>query len=74
MSNYHVFAEIPYFKEALIMAINCEACGYRSNEVKSGTGIEPQGVRIEVSIKDADDMSRDILKVSYLDLILGVKH
>ncbi|KAK7602982.1 hypothetical protein V9T40_002981 [Parthenolecanium corni] len=62
--------QIPYFKEVLIMATNCEACGYRSNEVKSGTGIEPQGVRIEVSIKDPDDMTRDILKSDTCSLFI----
>lgn len=70
--NCFVFTEIPYFKEVLIMATNCEACGYRSNEVKSGTGIEPQGVRIEVSIKDPDDMTRDILKVFSADSLNSV--
>lgn len=45
------------------MATNCDACGYRTNEVKSGTGIEPKGVRIEVFVSDAKDLTRDILKV-----------
>ena len=56
-------SEIPYFKEVLIMATNCDTCGYRTNEVKSGTGIEPQGIRIEVSVTDTEDLTRDILKV-----------
>ncbi|KAL0278922.1 UNVERIFIED_CONTAM: hypothetical protein PYX00_000598 [Menopon gallinae] len=53
---------IPYFKEVVIMATNCEVCGHRSNEVKSGGGIEPKGLRIELKIIDRDDFSRDILK------------
>lgn len=53
---------IPYFKEVLIMATNCDICGYRTNEVKSGTGFEPQGIRIEVRVSDLDDLCRDILK------------
>lgn len=53
---------IPYFKEVVIMATNCEVCGHRSNEVKSGGGIEPKGLRIELKILDRDDFSRDILK------------
>lgn len=47
------------------MATNCEACGYRTNEIKSGTGIEPRGVRFEVAVSDAQDFNRDILKVSW---------
>lgn len=57
------FIDIPYFKEVLIMATNCDICGYRTNEVKSGTGFEPQGIRIEVRVSDLDDLCRDILKV-----------
>ena len=44
------------------MATNCESCGHRTNEVKSGAGIEPQGVKIEVKITGKEDFSRDILK------------
>lgn len=54
---------IPHFKEVIIMSTNCEACGVRTNEVKSGGGIEDQGVRITVKIDGRDDMSRDVLKV-----------
>lgn len=28
-------AEIPHFKEVIIMATNCDACGHRTNEVRS---------------------------------------
>ncbi|XP_011634850.1 zinc finger protein ZPR1 isoform X2 [Pogonomyrmex barbatus] len=53
---------IPHFKEIVIMATLCESCGHRTNEVKSGGGIEPQGVRIEVTITGKEDFSRDLLK------------
>lgn len=44
------------------MATTCDVCGHRTNEVKSGTGIEPQGAKIEVKITGKNDFSRDILK------------
>ena len=44
------------------MATNCENCGQRTNEVKSGSGIESQGVKIEVKVRTKEDFSRDILK------------
>ena len=47
------------------MATNCEVCGHRTNEVKSGTGIEPKGMLIEVAVKTPEDLNRDILKVSF---------
>ncbi|PSN56885.1 Zinc finger protein ZPR1 [Blattella germanica] len=53
---------IPHFKEVVIMATNCDSCGHRSNEVKSGGGIEPKGIRIEIKVRDKEDFSRDVLK------------
>ncbi|EFA05991.1 zinc finger protein ZPR1 [Tribolium castaneum] len=54
--------KIPHFKEVVIMATNCDACGHRTNEVKSGGGIEPTGVHIEVFVNGREDFSRDVLK------------
>nr|SVE80747.1 EOG090X06TU [Daphnia magna] len=53
---------IPFFKEVIIMATNCEACGHRTNEVKSGSGINEEGVKITLRITDPIDLSRDVLK------------
>ena len=55
--------DIPFFKEVLIMATTCGTCGYRDNEVKSGTGIADEGTKIELRLTDPSDLSRDILKV-----------
>uniref|UniRef100_A0A674IK13 ZPR1 zinc finger n=1 Tax=Terrapene triunguis TaxID=2587831 RepID=A0A674IK13_9SAUR len=54
--------QIPHFKEVIIMATNCEACGHRTNEVKSGGAIEPLGTRITLRVTDPSDMTRDLLK------------
>ncbi|KAJ8941365.1 hypothetical protein NQ314_010428 [Rhamnusium bicolor] len=53
---------IPHFKEVVIMATICDVCGNRTNEVKSGGGIEPKGLRIEIDVNDKDDFTRDVLK------------
>ncbi|NXL76207.1 ZPR1 protein, partial [Leptocoma aspasia] len=55
--------QIPHFKEVIIMATNCDSCGHRTNEVKSGGAIEPRGTRITLRITDPSDMTRDVLKV-----------
>lgn len=47
------------------MATTCDVCGLRTNEVKSGSGIEEKGLHIEVKVNGKEDFSRDILKVSY---------
>lgn len=59
---------IPHFKDVVIMSTNCDACGARTNEVKSGGGIEDQGVKITVNVEGREDMSRDVLKVSFFFL------
>ncbi|KAI0313278.1 zf-ZPR1-domain-containing protein [Amylostereum chailletii] len=68
---------IPYFKDILIMSTNCDLCGYRDNEVKSGAAISEQGRRITLKVEDRDDLSRDILKsescgieIPEIDLVL----
>lgn len=53
---------IPHFKEVIIMATNCDSCGHRTNEVKSGGATENQGTRITLNITDVSDMTRDVLK------------
>merc|ERR1719266_1978568 len=53
---------IPHFKEVVIMATVCEYCGHKTNEVKSGGGIESKGKRITLNITDPSDLSRDVLK------------
>lgn len=53
---------IPHFKEVVVMATNCDACGDRTNEVKSGAGMEPHGTRITLRITDPVDLNRDVLK------------
>lgn len=50
------------------MSTNCDLCGYRDNEVKSGAAISAQGKRITLKVEDRDDLSRDILKVIVLHL------
>ncbi|XP_050413365.1 zinc finger protein ZPR1 [Patella vulgata] len=54
--------DIPNFKEVVIMACNCDACGYRDNEVKGASGMQEKGVRITLHITDKSDLSRDLLK------------
>ncbi|CAH0550065.1 unnamed protein product [Brassicogethes aeneus] len=60
--------DIPHFKQVVIMATCCEVCGIRTNEVKSGGGIEPKGVEIEIDVRTRDDFSRDVLKSETCDL------
>ena len=51
---------IPHFKEVIVMALTCDTCGYRSNEVKSGAGVSEKGTRITLHLTDPSNLSRDI--------------
>ncbi|KAF5352256.1 hypothetical protein D9757_012513 [Collybiopsis confluens] len=53
---------IPYFQDVLIMSTNCDRCGYRDNEVKSGAAISEKGRKMTLKVEDKEDLSRDILK------------
>ena len=53
------------------MSTNCDLCGYRDNEVKSGTAISEKGRRITLKVEDREDLSRDILKVIFIYLFLS---
>ena len=54
--------DIPHFKEAIIMTVTCEECGYRSNEVKGNGEIESHGSRITLRVETINDMSRHVVK------------
>lgn len=54
---------IPHFKDVVIMSTNCDICGLRTNEVKSGGGIGDEGIKFTVNVNGREDMSRDVLKV-----------
>ncbi|KAK5793490.1 uncharacterized protein LOC108489494 [Gossypium arboreum] len=53
---------IPYFQEVIVMASTCDACGYRNSELKPGGAIPDKGKRITLSVKNINDLSRDVIK------------
>ncbi|EDV25665.1 expressed hypothetical protein [Trichoplax adhaerens] len=62
--------QIPHFKEVIIMALTCEACGFKTNEVKSGAGMSEKGIRLTLNITSPQDMSRDVLKSETCTIVL----
>ena len=55
------------------MSTNCDLCGYRDNEVKSGSAISEKGRRIILKVEDREDLSRDILKVKIIPYRQNIK-
>lgn len=62
--------KIPHFKEIIIMATNCEICGNRTNEVKSGAGIESKGVRITINIQNDDDLKKEVVRSDTCNILI----
>ncbi|XP_054164296.1 zinc finger protein ZPR1-like [Oppia nitens] len=53
--------QIPHFKEVIIMATNCDSCGHKTSEVKSGAGIGEKGIRITLKVKDENDLKKEVV-------------
>ncbi|XP_038861234.1 zinc finger protein ZPR1-like isoform X3 [Salvelinus namaycush] len=62
--------QIPHFKEVIIMATNCDDCGHRTNEVKSGGATEELGTKITLHLTNVSDMSRDLLKSETCSILI----
>ena len=58
--------DIPFFREVIIMAFNCEKCGFKSNEVKGGGPISEKGKITTLRVGDGEDrkedLGRDVIK------------
>uniref|UniRef100_A0A914EBW4 Zinc finger ZPR1-type domain-containing protein n=1 Tax=Acrobeloides nanus TaxID=290746 RepID=A0A914EBW4_9BILA len=54
--------DIPYFQTVIVMSTNCDRCGYKNNEVKSGGSFQDHGCKLSIKIEEPIDLSRDILK------------
>jgi len=53
---------IPHFKEVIIMSMDCDKCGFRSNEVKGGGAIPDFGTEVILKVDGPEDFGREILK------------
>ena len=54
--------DIPGFRETVLLAFRCDACGFKSNEVKSGGAVPAKGRRLSLTVATPDDLTRDVLK------------
>ena len=53
---------IPHFKEIIIMSLDCEHCGYKSNEIKGGGAIPKFGTKVILNVQGPQDFGREVLK------------
>lgn len=54
--------DIPHFKEVMIMAFTCDACGYKNSEMKAGGAVPAKGTTVTLNVTNQSDFTRDVLK------------
>jgi zinc finger protein len=45
-----LLTKIPFFKEIILMAFDCEHCGYKSSEVSAGQALADHGIHFELTV------------------------
>lgn len=45
-----LLTKIPFFKEIIIMAFDCEHCGYKNSEVQAGQELSDTGIHFELKV------------------------
>jgi ZPR1 zinc-finger domain len=59
-------SDVPHFKEILVMSTVCDKCGWRNSEAKPASGIETEGVEIDLHVTSTEDLNRDVIKVFWV--------
>ena len=57
-----LLTRIPHFREVILMAFECPHCGTKNNEIQSGSSISEQGMTQTLVLKNAKDLSRQLVK------------
>ena len=60
-----MFTKIPFFKEIMISAFNCDHCGNKNSEVQFAGKLEDFGVRYEVNVINNIAFNRTVVKSEY---------
>lgn len=56
-----LLTRIPFFRDIILMAFECDECGFRSSEVQSAS-MQDKGCRFECRIENTRDMNRQLVK------------
>ncbi|KAJ1567221.1 nucleolar zinc-finger protein [Cladochytrium tenue] len=57
-----LLTKIPHFREVIIMAFECPHCGFRNNEIQSGTAVQEKGCAQQCKIVSKQDLNRQLVK------------
>ena len=61
---------IPRFGQVVIMAFECYACNYTSNDVQNAADVKPLGVHYSLCVNTRDDLDRQIIKSEHATICL----
>jgi ZPR1 zinc finger protein len=56
-----LLTRIPFFRDIIIMAFECEECGFRNSEVQSAE-VQEHGCHFEVRVETPRDLNRQLVK------------
>lgn len=56
-----LLTRIPFFRDVILMAFECEECGYRSSEVQPSE-YQEKGCAFEVTVRSTADLNRQLVK------------
>lgn len=62
--------KVPAFREIIVMALDCEECGFRNSEVSFGGEIQEKGMRLTLTVKSPDDFNRQIIKSDSASILI----
>jgi len=62
--------DIPHFQQVILISTVCDACGYRSNDVKTGGAVPARGRAVTLRVRAPRDLARDILKSESCALVV----
>jgi len=63
-----LFTKIPFFQEVIVVAFECEHCGYKNNELQPAGQLKDQGIKITLNLIKAEDLNRDVVKSEHCSL------
>lgn len=65
-----LLTHIPFFREIVVVAFECEECGYRNSEIQFGGQIADQGIKVRFNVQKEKDLNREIIKSEYATIFI----
>lgn len=60
-----MFTKIPFFKECIVSAFNCDHCGFKNSEVQFAGKLEDYAVKYEVNVINQIAFNRQVVKSEF---------